>query len=400
MNKKIACCISGYPSTKILDHLNNMTKYKNDVDFFIFFWDVINDELKRRINSIIQPKDIVYIHPIQFQFDAIFKEPDKSGSKNDALSMFYGISYVQQLRKSYSDKNKINYDIIIRYRYDIHFITDFNKILNDVKNNLCNNTIIFPYEHHHIGLCDQLWFGDNISMNKFINLFQWIKDNIRDLLFINENVLYQFVSRNDISYKCIDMQYILRRDGFINYNDMYMIGEYNRQKILPWILSCPEKMNGKYQKYICDKNKSANTIFFLTNCNYKNISKCFFNIDKEKFICINNKNSTLIPIGSVNSTKFNIQIYDSTTIVLALNGFSDKTVYFSCKDKQPSFTEDVSNMQTHFFINKIDNYFIIIHYIQNEKNNDTLNTSYLSMNNFLGLYFSDIPQKNSRWLLY
>lgn len=398
MNKKIACCISGYPSNKILEHLNFLAEYKNNMDFFIFFWDVINDELKRRINSLIQPKDIFYSHPIKFPFDAIHKEPDKNGSKNDAISMFYGISQVQQLRKSYSDKNKIHYDIIIRYRYDIHMISDFHTIIHNIQNN--HNTIIFPFEHHHIGLCDQLWFGDTIAMDKFINIFSWIKDNIASLLFINENVLYQFIQYSNIAYKCIDIQYILRRDGYINYNDTHMINEYHKQRSLPWILTCPEKMHGKYQKYILDKNRSANTIFFLTNGNYKQTPKCFFNIDREKFFYVNKKNSTLIPMGSVNSFKINIQVYDSTKVIFALDGLLDKTAFLSCKNGQLTFSDNVSDISTHFFINKIDNYFIIIHCVHHEKIKDTLNTYYLSMNNFLGLYFSDTLQRNSKWLLY
>ena len=71
MTNKFACCISGYPNNRILEHLSYLSKYKNICDFFIFFWDVIDDTLKTKILSNIQPKCIKYEKPIIFPFDAI-----------------------------------------------------------------------------------------------------------------------------------------------------------------------------------------------------------------------------------------------------------------------------------------------------------------------------------------
>jgi len=397
MTFKIACCISGYPTPRILDHLNYLVKYKNVMDFFIFFWDVIGVDLKNRINNLIQPKEIVYCNPIRFPFDATFKEPDKNDNKNDALSMFYGISQVQSIRNSYSIKNKINYDLIIRFRFDLHFISDFEKVLQDVKNNLTNNVIIFPFEHNHIGICDQLWFGTCNEMNKFMNLFQWIKDNIKTLLFINENVLYQFIINNNIQFKCLDIQYILRRSGLMDYTQHEMISEYNKQRQLPWVTCCPERIEGKYQKYMLNKNKSANAIYFLTNCRYQRVMKNMFNIAHDKFMYVNKRNAKYNFIGSVNSTTFILQLFDVSTIVIAINE-SDKQLFMAYKDKQLTFIDDPNNPTAHFHLSKTDNDFIITHYARNCKNTNTYDTLYLSMNATLSINLSESLLRDSHWL--
>lgn len=85
MSTKIACCISGYPSLRILDYLEYFTKYRGMMDFFIFFWDVISEQHKQKINQLLQPKEILYQKLINFKFDAKFKEPDKPDSKNNAI---------------------------------------------------------------------------------------------------------------------------------------------------------------------------------------------------------------------------------------------------------------------------------------------------------------------------
>ena len=286
---KIACCISGFPCSQIVDHLTYLSKYKQQMDFFIFFWDVIDVVQKRRINAILQPKEIVYHVPIRFPFDAKFKEPDKHDNKNNSLSMFYGISQVQQLRKSYERRTGKIYDVVFRFRYDIHLISDFNYIVQNIQKMLDTTSIICPWDRHHIGICDQLWVGKSIVMDKFIDLFGWIQQNIDTLFFVNENVLYKFIVANNIKIKCTDIRYILRRNNMIGISDSAIVSEYNQQLLLPWVKTCPEKLEGRYQTYISNKNDSANTIYFSTNHTYHDIKCKLLNTKINKYIYIADK---------------------------------------------------------------------------------------------------------------
>jgi hypothetical protein len=168
---KIACCISGLPNKHTIEHLNRLIKYRDNIDFFIFFWDVIGNDEKQNIMSMLHPKMVLYQKPIIFPYDAKYKEPDKSANKSNELSMFYGISQVQTLRQKYEQQNKMMYDIVIRFRYDIYLFDDFLISLNKINSLLTTNNIVFPWEHHHIGICDQVWFGRSLVMDKFCALF-------------------------------------------------------------------------------------------------------------------------------------------------------------------------------------------------------------------------------------
>lgn len=332
---KIACCISGRPSSRILDHLKFLVKYKSQMDFFIFFWDVIDNFTKDKINSLIQPKETLYMKPITFSFDAVFKEPDKPDNKNNALSMFYGISRVQQLRQSFEQKTNKRYDVVIRFRYDIQSFSELDDITKQASKILDQSTLIFPFERHHIGICDQIWFGRSRTMDRFSDLFNWIRDNINTLFFVNENVLYKFIEANNLNIKCLDIKYVLRRDNMIDVPHHVLWSEYIRDQNLPWVLSCPEKKEGHYQTYIANKNESANNIYFFT----KNIT-------------------TPIPSNYCMLNRSSIRDAYSIVPCKILNCVRNKYIYVSEKNYFSCITG--GNIYTHFFIRPCNAYLINI----------------------------------------
>jgi hypothetical protein len=364
MSQKIACCISGYPSSRIIEHMTILKSYYS-FDYFIFFWDVISNDLKSKVNCLLQPKDILYTKPIDFPFDAKYKEPDKQSSKNDSLSMFYGITEVQKLRKNYEEKTKSSYDIIIRMRYDNHLLDNFNVVLQKLHNTLTNDNVIFPFEHHHIGICDQLWFGKKNAMDKFISLFDWIKSNINTIFYVNENVLFQFVMAMGLSYNCIDIKYILRREYLINSPATILYREYEKQSKLPWIASCPTKMERLYQNYIYNKNNSANTIFFLSKCIYQDIPCKLFNPKFNKFLSVNIKNLSSYITGTCIPTIFKLHVCSSFMISIivpldVLQPLSKSDMVLSMQGGRLICTNNFDSPLSQFFIVKKENKFYFV----------------------------------------
>jgi hypothetical protein len=319
MNNKIACCISGRPSNQILEHLRFLIKFKNKMDFFIFFWDTIDAQTKNKINTLLQPKSIVYFKPMFFSFDAIHKEPDKKDNKINALSMFFGIATVQQLRQSFEQRTNKKYDLVIRFRYDIHFFSEFDDIIKQVLKIIDNDSLIFPFEYHHIGICDQLWFGRSRIMDKFSGLFDWIKNNNNKLFFVNENVLYKFIESQKINIKCSDIKYVLRRDNFIGSPHHFLWSEYLSQRSLPWILSCIEKKEKYYQAYISSKNESANNIFFFTKEMYIDVPCKLLNCVRNKYLHVSEENYYCGLSGKNIFSHFIIKHYNSFLINIIVN---------------------------------------------------------------------------------
>lgn len=358
MTIKIACCISGYPTEHIVEHLRHLVKYKTQMDFFLFFWDTINYDTKMKINGLLQPKEVLYRQPIQFPFDAVFKEPDKGEKKHNALSMFYGIAQAQQLRKLYEQRTKKSYDIIIRLRYDIHFINDLNSIIQNACRVLDDCSLVFPWERHHIGICDQIWFGRHKTMDKFTELFQWIHNNINSLFFVNESVLYNFIKACNMNIKCIDIKYILRRDHHINAPLHVIMEEYNKEKTYPWIEGCPERRDGKYQIYISNKNESANVIYFFTRRLYVDIPCKILNASINKYIHITENDIA----GSNIFTHFTIRTHNSYLVNIIVNNpvmFPHTPCCLAVENDKLVCINDFNNINSHFMLlKKGKNYYL------------------------------------------
>lgn len=392
---KIAFCISGYPNKRILDHILHLTKYKNMCDFFVFFWDVIDIKTKNKINDLLYPIDIEYEKPIQFPFDAKYKEPDKCGHKNDALSMFYGISKVQMMRKLHEEKIGKKYDLVFRIRYDVHLITDLRQIINDVYKFAQPNTIIFPFERHHIGICDQLWCGSSISMDYFTNLFEWIHLNIETLFFVNENILYKFLMAFNMKIKCADIKYVLRREHLINAKQNMILQDYNQQLSLPWNVGCPEHIDGKYQQYIDDKNNSANNIYFLSNNMYFDIICKLSN--NEKYLNVTDKNSELHCSSNDVGTNFNIHSNNSYLINIIISNSQITKNRLSCLsivNDSVYVSSDTEKSECKFFLIRKNNlYQFFIYVYENPKTQNTLLRKYLSMNKN-GIVYSSYDSNN------
>lgn len=325
MSIKIACCISGYPSSKIIDHLLDLSKYSKVVDFFVFFWDVIPQSVKNRINMILQPKDVTYQTPVTFNYDAVFKEHDKQGSKQNALSMFYGISKVQEMRNRYEQKMKLKYDVVYRFRYDLYMFTDLFQLSNNLREQLTDDNVIFPFTNHHIGICDQLWCGKPKSMNKFIGLSDWIRDNIKSLFFVNESVLYKFIESQRIQVTCYDIKFVIKRDCNIKNSHDMMLKEYQNQLQYPWVEKCPEIEPRKYRSYISFKNNSANSTYFITNGTYHSVECKLFNIHFRKYLSISQNNELVC-----NDSPTIFTVYTKSSFIVGLSVRIQQRTYFVC----------------------------------------------------------------------
>lgn len=361
MSIKIACCISGYPCPRVVEHLTYLAKYKQQMDFFIFFWDVIDIVSKRKISMLLQPKEIVYHIPINFPFDAKYKEPDKNESKNSSISMFYGIAQVQQLRRSYELRTGRHYDMIMRFRYDIHFISDLNFIVQNVQKVIDNSSIICPWDRHHIGICDQFWIGKSIVMDKFINIFSWIQSNIDTLFFVNESVLYKFIDANDIHIKCTDIRYVLRRSHLLGVPNSRIMSEYTQQLTLPWVTPCPEKLDGRYQTYISNKNESASNIYFITKQTYGDINCKILNPSANKYIYVTEHSSLLGINGNNMYTHFKIHACGSYLINIIVDNpvltHSGDVTCLSVNKNKLTYTTDTASVNSQFFLIKKGKYY-------------------------------------------
>ncbi len=150
----------------------------NKIDFFLSS-DNSNHVLLNRFIEIYKPKS--YIND-EILYDCDLSKYTKKPETNvyNMIRHFINKKRVFNLLENYINQEKINYDIIISLRIDLHFNSkfEFNKIEE--------NTIYIPKCYDYGGINDQLAYGDFDAMKKYMNIF----DNIIELLNTNKSIVH------------------------------------------------------------------------------------------------------------------------------------------------------------------------------------------------------------------
>jgi hypothetical protein len=251
-NKKIAILLCGHiRNAKIIDFLNTT---KEDIDVFVFTWDDIghrgtigytpNQEIdnyyKDQIENFIQkiPQIKKYkIENLQENLKSLKKDFEYGNYfcyKTQPIfikSQLYTIQSCYRLMKNYCYNNLINYDLVIKFRFDCEvekFIitkklekyTSNSNVLF-VSNNTCHSHPYFPngcmicnklykeeistihLEEHSNIICDFFVYGNTKAMENYCNLF----DKFDEINKSFENYNFEKIQKNNINYTQIENNY-------------------------------------------------------------------------------------------------------------------------------------------------------------------------------------------------
>lgn len=188
-----------------------------NTDIFAVFSDDISNEMKQKIVNILKPKSILW-----------FKDNKKLYQNKkfpNAFLMYEKMFLCNNLRKEYQKINNIVYDINIRIRPDLIIK---NYIPNYVINNINQNTIYSPYINNidfitnifNLGISDQLFIGDNNSINIISDIFTHIKD---DNPRISEIYLKKYINRVNVNINYFNIRFIISKLTSENINIFYII---------------------------------------------------------------------------------------------------------------------------------------------------------------------------------
>lgn len=170
---RIALCLSGQPRSfekgyeyhkkNLLDHY--------DVDVFIHSWHY-SEELLDKIEELYRPRDVNYELPLN---ENCFKNYRVSSQKYPAYNttqMFYSVFMSNHLCRKYSQTLNINYDVVIRSRFDfaLNVKLNYESVLND--------TIYVPnclQNAEHTIATDQFAYGRHDVMNLYTQTYNNIE---------------------------------------------------------------------------------------------------------------------------------------------------------------------------------------------------------------------------------
>lgn len=220
---RVAICISGLPRTyeKTIDNFRSMVM-SNECDVFISTWDqndskvsteaaIRNEEYNKsraeidRLAEAYQPK-LIEFEP-EFKWDERLIKKFSQRKRKDtfvpaSLYMFYKVWAADQMRQRYARSHGIEYDVVIRTRFDVIFDSPLGYDLS-----YFTPTMILP--EMWTERCDQFhlpWYNDTFAIGKpeemavYANIFHHIEEMFDDgIPFQPEIMLCEWLKRNGIS---------------------------------------------------------------------------------------------------------------------------------------------------------------------------------------------------------
>lgn len=208
--KKIKVCLlysgeirNNYYNT-LLTHIlmfNNVL----DVDVFCVFTENEDDSIKKDVINILKPKKIEWIN-------------DKNNNSKNFMYLLYGkIHLCNKLKIEYEKENNIQYDLCVRIRPDLYIK---NYLPYDIVNNIESDVIYSPYHDDldyvtnisFLGLTDQLWFANSITMDKICNIYLNLSNYENSNCMTSEIILKTYVKDMNIKIKYFkDYFFIIER---------------------------------------------------------------------------------------------------------------------------------------------------------------------------------------------
>lgn len=207
---KIALLISGYLRgiNENIENIKNNIIQNNDCDVYIH---ITNDENNDKyfnkkntidfINNNFTPKILIITNNFEFSHNK---------QVNNILNQNYKTYWLNEERKKVCEIENINYDIVIKIRPDVHikdilnYNIDFEYIYIPNDSKIDKNKLKNAEDFY---ICDMLAYGSCEKMNNYFNYYLYINDLIKQHGIVNETLLYQYLTINNIKFILLDINY-------------------------------------------------------------------------------------------------------------------------------------------------------------------------------------------------
>jgi len=176
---------------------------------------------KQIIQTLYKPSKIVFENPESYEFDEFDiseksilnlypkvsseylygKDKWKKHLISSNFSMWDSINRTYKLFTDFSTVNKIDYDLILRMRYDVMPYVNLKNLINKYE----KNTILVPANNMPLNMvCDWFALGEAGVMKNYFNLFYNLPElmsttQIKHGQWCNELGLYEHLVRNEIN---------------------------------------------------------------------------------------------------------------------------------------------------------------------------------------------------------
>jgi hypothetical protein len=221
---KVCVLISGLPRQvrNCFNNINECLILPNEADVFIHSWINDNDETINFISQNFKPKEFKYENQLKIvndslDFSRMLSTHAWAYTRERFVDMLYSSWYsalqVNLLKEKYRLENNINYDYVIRARFDI--VYNRPVIVSQYNPNLLNVNI-----RHHLPpemIDDRFAFASNDIMNLYYSGFTLFEHlyKIRkkiDSIFCGETIVYETMKHFKIQQNIINDLIITKKN--------------------------------------------------------------------------------------------------------------------------------------------------------------------------------------------
>ena len=182
---KIALLIAGLPRQWRYCIQSQLDMLKNhEVDVYCWFWNTLPPQERMRLtNSIKGLKACAFESPRDFGDwdDNLDITPDNINIPSRMMSQYYAWSKVAELFLN----NKGDYDLAIRSRSDLQFVTGIDDILDKVT----SEGLVVPWTEKDVFISDLFAVGRVSQILYYLSMYQFIERYAEDTLFNSELLL-------------------------------------------------------------------------------------------------------------------------------------------------------------------------------------------------------------------
>ena len=147
----------------------------NDIDIFIFSWQVDKEE---EFKKYLNPKKMKLIPQIEFEI------PKHLKGKNDKrviahYSRWYGVQEVMKLKKQYEEENNFKYDLVVNARFDICWNKPFDFSLlpsNEFHIPIHPDRPNYGWPAENNEILDHIFASNSETMDIYSSLFNFLDE--------------------------------------------------------------------------------------------------------------------------------------------------------------------------------------------------------------------------------
>ena len=131
---------------------------------------------------------------------------------NNVINQWCKLYKLNQLKTINEISSGVKYDLVIRYRPDIHIKSNESFVIDPSPHTIYipddskmdKSRLVNPGDGY---ICDAIAFGDSNSMDTYFDIYKQLELLVGSVGHVSESILYHYLITNNLRYRLVDLEY-------------------------------------------------------------------------------------------------------------------------------------------------------------------------------------------------